>query len=134
MVEEKLTKSRPSLEDNKLQIEHIMPQNPNLSQEWRDALGPNYKEIQKNYLHTIGNLTLTGCNPELSDKPFPEKRDMKCGYKHSAIRLNVYLQDLETWNENEIKKRALHLSNEAYKIWKYPQVSRQTIEKYNKQF
>ena len=115
-------------------IEHIMPQNPNLSREWKEALGPNYKEIQKNYLHTIGNLTLTGCNPELSDRPFQEKRDIECGFKHSAIRLNVYLGELETWNENEIKKRTQHLVTKAYKIWKYPQVSRQTIEKYNKPF
>lgn len=112
-------------------IEHIMPQNPNLSPEWKEALGPEYKEIQKNYLHTIGNLTLTGYNSELSDRPFQEKRDIEGGYRQSAIRLNIYLQDLETWNENEIKRRALHLSNEAYKIWKYPQVSKSTIEKYS---
>lgn len=115
-------------------IEHIMPQNANLSQEWKEALGPDYKEIQKNYLHTIGNLTLTGYNSELSDKSFQDKRDIEGGFKQSAIRLNIYLQDLETWNESEIKKRALHLSNEAYKIWKYPQVSKSTIEKYINQF
>ena len=115
-------------------IEHIMPQNSNLSQEWKEALGPDYKEIQKNYLHTIGNLTLTGYNSELSDKSFQDKRDIEGGFKQSAIRLNIYLQDLETWNESEIKKRALHLSNEAFKIWKYPQVSNSTIEKYINQF
>ena len=115
-------------------IEHIMPQNANLSQEWKEALGSDYKEIQKNYLHTIGNLTLTGYNSELSDKSFQDKRDIEGGFKQSAIRLNIYLQDLETWNESEIKKRALHLSNEAYKIWKYPQVSNSTIEKYINQF
>ena len=111
-------------------IEHIMPQNPNLSQEWRDCLGPNWEEIQKTYLHTIGNLTLTGYNAELSDRPFQEKRDMEGGFRQSAIRLNVYLQDLPTWNENEIKKRANHLIEEAYKIWKYPEVSQEVIDKY----
>ena len=111
-------------------IEHIMPQNPNLSQEWRDCLGPNWEEVQKTYLHTIGNLTLTGYNPELSDRPFEEKRDMEGGFRQSAIRLNVYLHDLPTWNETEIKKRAQHLINQAYKIWKYPEVSQETIDKY----
>jgi len=112
-------------------IEHIMPQNPNLSQEWRDCLGPNWEEIQKTYLHTIGNLTLTGYNPELSDKPFQEKRDMEGGFRQSAIRLNVYLHDLQTWNETEIKKRTQHLIEEACKIWKYPKISQETINKYN---
>ena len=112
-------------------IEHIMPQNPNLSQEWRDCLGPNWEEIQKTYLHTIGNLTLTGYNAELSDSSFQEKRDMEGGFRQSAIRLNVYLQDLPTWNENEIKKRTKHLIEEAYKIWKYPEVSQEVIDKYS---
>ena len=111
-------------------IEHIMPQNPNLSQEWRDCLGPDWEEIQKTYLHTIGNLTLTGYNSELSDRPFEEKRDMEGGFKQSAIKLNVYLQDLQTWNEDEIKKRANHLIQEAYKIWEYPKVSQEDIDKY----
>ena len=111
-------------------IEHIMPQNPNLSQEWKDALGPNWEEIQKTYLHTIGNLTLTGYNSELSDRPFEEKRDMEGGFRQSAIRLNVYLQDLPTWNEAEIKRRTKHLIEEAYKIWKYPEISQESIEKY----
>lgn len=112
-------------------IEHIMPQNPNLSQEWRECLGPNWKEIQKNYLHTIGNLTLTGFNPELSDRPFEEKRDMEGGFKQSAIRLNIYLQDLSTWNEHEIKKRTEYLIKKAYKIWKYPELSEEIINKYS---
>ena len=113
-------------------FEHIMPQNPDLSQEWRDALGPNYKEIQKTYIHTIGNLTLTGCNPELSDRPFQEKRDMEdCGYKHTIIRLSKdYLGDLDTWNEDEIKRRADCLISKAFEIWEYPDVSQQTIDKY----
>jgi uncharacterized protein with ParB-like and HNH nuclease domain len=55
-------------------IEHIMPQNPNLSTEWQYMLGPNWKDIQKNLLHTIGNLTLTGYNSEMSDRPFNIKQ------------------------------------------------------------
>ena len=58
-------------------IEHIMPQNPNPSKEWKNDLGDNWKEIQKTYLHTIGNLTLTGYNSEYQDRPFKEKRDFE---------------------------------------------------------
>jgi uncharacterized protein with ParB-like and HNH nuclease domain len=48
-------------------IEHIMPQNENLSAEWQTALGENWHDIQLEYLHTLGNLTLTGYNSEYSD-------------------------------------------------------------------
>src|SRR5262249_49430283 len=57
-------------------IEHIMPQNENLSAEWQAMLGPTWRDAQSRYLHTIGNLTLTRYNAELSDRPFLAKRDM----------------------------------------------------------
>jgi len=111
-------------------IEHIMPQNENLSNEWKKELGENWKEVHDKYLHTIGNLTLTGYNPELSDKPFKEKRDMNGGFKDSPIRLNNYLAKLDNWNEGEIKKRAEILSDLAVKIWDYPSLDKETLEKY----
>lgn len=101
-------------------IEHILPQNHNLSKEWKKELGENWEDVQKTYLHTIGNLTLTGYNSELSDKSFAEKRDMKGGFKDSAIRLNIKLQDLPTWDENEIKKRTEDFILKAKIIWPYP--------------
>ncbi|MCK4458405.1 MAG: DUF262 domain-containing protein, partial [Methanosarcinales archaeon] len=72
-------------------IEHIMPQNENLSTVWQQELGENWKEIHTKYLHTLGNLTLTGYNPEMSDRPFIEKRDMNGGFADSAIHLNKEL-------------------------------------------
>ena len=51
----------PVIMDN-YTIEHIMPQNPKMRDEWKEMLGENWKDIQKRYLHTIGNLTLTGYN------------------------------------------------------------------------
>ena len=51
-------------------IEHIMPQNERLPVEWQQELGSNWQEVHEKYLHTIGNLTLTGYNSELSDRPF----------------------------------------------------------------
>lgn len=75
-------------------IEHIMPQNTSLSPEWQHDLGVNWKEIQKTYIHTIGNLTLTAYNSEMSDRPFMDKMNMPGGFKESALRLNAYLVKL----------------------------------------
>ena len=58
-------------------LDHILPQNKNLSTKWQEALGPEWKRVQKEWLHTLGNLTLTGYNSKYSDRSFPEKRDME---------------------------------------------------------
>ena len=84
----------------------------------------------KTYLHTIGNLTLTGYNSELSDKSFKEKRDMKGGFKDSPIQINRGLAQLESWNEIEIKKRAGEIINLAIKVWNYPNVETEILDKY----
>lgn len=84
-------------------------------------MGEDWKEIQAKYLHTIGNLTLTGYNPELSDRPFIEKRDKKDGgFADSPLRLNRGLQHLKQWNEIEINKRAELLADMAVKVWSFP--------------
>lgn len=101
-------------------IEHILPQNEKLPQPWRDALGKTWQEIQAQYLHTLGNLTLTGYNSEYSDKPFPTKRDMKGGFKDSPLRLNQGLGTLDTWNAEEIEARADRLAGAAVQIWSRP--------------
>ncbi len=102
-------------------IEHVMPQNENLPPEWRQELGPEWEHVHSKYLHTIGNLTLTGYNPELSDRPFREKRDMKDGgFADSPLRLNRGLAKLEHWNEEEISKRAKALADLAIKVWATP--------------
>lgn len=62
-------------------IEHITPQNKKLSIEWQNDLGANGKEVQKKYLHTIGNLTLTAYNSEMSDRSVIEKLNMEGGFK-----------------------------------------------------
>ncbi len=111
-------------------IEHIMPQNENLSGEWKQELGEDWKEIHDKYLHTIGNLTLTGYNPELSDKPFNKKKNMKGGFADSPIRLNKSLAKLEHWNKQEILRRATILSNLATKIWISPELDKEILDKY----
>jgi len=116
---------------NEYTIEHIMPQNENLSQEWKNTLGENWKEIHTRWLHTLGNLTLTGYNSEYSDKPFEEKRDMEGGFAKSPLKLNEYLRDPNlVWNENAIKNRAEILSNQAIRIWFYPQLETSILETY----
>ncbi|GAA9007046.1 DUF262 and DUF1524 domain-containing protein [Helicobacter pylori] len=109
-------------------IEHIMPQK--LTEEWERDLGENFQEIHDKYLHTIGNLTLTGYNPEYSNNSFQKKRDMEGGFKDSPLRLNQGLRDLESFGEEEIKKRANDLADLALKIWTYPNLNAETLEKY----
>ncbi|OJZ95544.1 DUF262 and DUF1524 domain-containing protein [Helicobacter pylori] len=109
-------------------IEHIMPQE--LTEEWERDLGENFQEIHNKYLHTIGNLTLTGYNPEYSNKSFQEKQGMEKGFKDSPLRLNQSLRDLKSFGEKEIKKRANDLADLALKIWAYPKLDAETLEKY----
>ncbi len=109
-------------------IEHIMPQTLNL--EWKRDLGENFEAIHEKYLHTIGNLTKTGYNQEYSNNSFQEKRDMEKGFKQSPLRLNQSLKDLEVFGEEQIKKRANYLADWALKIWTYPKLDAETLEKY----
>lgn len=111
-------------------IEHIMPQNSNPRDEWKTMLGANWKEIQKTYLHTIGNLTLTAYNSEMSDNPFMVKMDMEGGFKESALRLNAYLVKLTEWNEQHIKERAKLLAEKAEQIWTYPEITAAELAPY----
>ena len=112
-------------------IEHIMPQNPNLSSAWRNDLGDDWERIQKDYLHTLGNLTLTAYNSEMGDAPFMKKKTMKGGFKESALRLNLDLLDLDKWDEEAIKARGEKLARKSLNIWTYPKISRGSLEKYN---
>jgi len=111
-------------------IEHIMPQNSKMSAEWQAELGSDWKEIQKKYLHTIGNLTLTAYNSEMSDHSFMEKMDMDGGFKQSALRLNKYVVMQTEWKEAQIQERAKHLAAKATKIWKYPTISKASLASY----
>ncbi|GHQ05456.1 hypothetical protein VN1210_11650 [Helicobacter pylori] len=119
---------KESVNTKGLTIEHIMPQK--LTKEWERDLGENFQEIHDKYLHTIGNLTLTGYNSEYSNKSFQEKQGMEKGFKNSPLRLNQGLRDLESFGEEEIKKRANDLADLALKIWTYPKLDAETLEKY----
>lgn len=101
-------------------IEHIMPQNHELNDVWKKELGDDWKRIQEQYLHTLGNLTLTGYNSEYSDRSFSEKRDMDGGFKQSPLKLNTDLGSYTKWDEDAIKIRAAKLAEIAIAIWKAP--------------
>ncbi|MGL2558964.1 GmrSD restriction endonuclease domain-containing protein [Helicobacter pylori] len=111
-------------------IEHIMPQT--LTEKWERDLGENFQAIHDKYLHTIGNLTLTGYNQEYSNNSFQEKRDMEKGFKQSPLKLNQSLKDdsESVFGEKEIEKRANDLADWALKIWTYPNLDAETLEKY----
>lgn len=113
-------------------IEHILPQNPDLSAEWRAALGEYWQQLQEAWLHTLGNLTLTGYNSEYSDRPFAEKRDMHGGFKDSPLKLNEGLGSVETWNDGAIMKRAQRLADLAQSVWPAPVLPEQTLAPYRK--
>jgi uncharacterized protein with ParB-like and HNH nuclease domain/predicted transport protein len=111
-------------------IEHIMPQNDNLSAAWRADLGEEWERVHKTKLHTLGNLTLTGYNSEYSDRPFSEKRDMKGGFKESPLRLNEGLGVLNGWDEAAIDARASRLAEMASRIWRAPHLPDAVLDRY----
>jgi uncharacterized protein with ParB-like and HNH nuclease domain/predicted transport protein len=115
-------------------IEHLLPQNENLSKEWRDMLGADWQRIQQEWLHTLGNLTLTAYNSEYSDRPFAIKREMPQdpdkGLKLSPLKLNQGLGTLENWNETEIKSRAKKLAGVAVSVWTAPALPAEILDAY----
>jgi len=109
-------------------IEHIMPQNEMLSLEWKHALGEDWMRVYEQYLHTLGNLTLTGYNSEYSDRSFIEKRDMGGGFRYSPLKLNMGLGECESWNEITIRERAEKLADQAVDIWAAPDLAEDILE------
>ncbi len=100
-------------------VEHVMPQT--LTDAWKQDLGNSYQYDHEVFLNKIGNLTLTGRNSELSNRPFKEKRDMlKEGFKFSPLYLNQSLRSAEKWNQTTIIARARELAEKACEIWIYP--------------
>lgn len=118
-------------------IEHILPQNEDLSPEWQQELGPDWQRIQEEWLHTLGNLTLTGYNSEYSDRPFAYKRDRvtdkdgnPIGFASSPLKLNLGLGAVAQWDEAAIKARAERLATDAAKVWKVPALDNSVLDAY----
>lgn len=101
---DKVTNKEPSEEDN-LTVEHFYPQKPTSA--WRE-LAKNYEDLEEEWIDTFGNLTLTGLNSKLGNKSFEEK--LKIINEGSSLHLNKYFLDVDTWNIQEIKRRAERLA------------------------
>lgn len=114
-------------------IEHILPQNPDLSATWKQSIGKDWQRVQQQWLHTLGNLTLTGYNAEYSDRPFNEKRDMAGGFKQSPLKVNAGLGQLDVWDEAAIQERAGRLANLALAVWAAPKLDAATLVSYQPQ-
>lgn len=97
-----------------LTVEHVMPQT--LSEWWQENLGEDWDETHELYLHTIGNLTLTAYNTELSNDDFDTKKET---LNESHLELNKYFTNIPKWTRNEIENRAEILSKKALEIWEY---------------
>lgn len=101
-----------------LTIEHIMPQT--LTPEWEEVLGPSAADIHRKYVHTLGNLTLTGYNEALSNHPFERKQQLLQG---SHLELNREIAEETDWSESQIIRRAKRLAKRARSIWPGPETA-----------
>ena len=108
---------KETLDTENLSIEHIMPQNKNLSMSWQKMLGGNWQSVHEKYLHTLGNLTLTGYNSELGDKPFEKKKEkLEETITHIAV-LYSDVKDKSEWNSVNMEKRAKRLAEIILKLF-----------------
>lgn len=101
-------------------IEHIMPQNIQQHWVWQKALGENWQEAHEIYLHTLGNLTITAYNAELSNRSFTEKLNSIGGFKDSHLRLNKTIAKFKNWDSKAIQSRTNILIDLFLKVWEYP--------------
>lgn len=105
-------KEQVSFDD--LSIEHIMPQT--LSEWWQKHLGEDWGITHELLLHTIGNLTLTAYNAELSNADFNTKKQYLA---NSHLEMNKYFTEITSWRKEDIEKRAQKLAETALSIWPY---------------
>lgn len=113
---ENLSKER--IDTSNFSIEHVMPQNEDLRQEWRAMLGSAWQAVQETWLHRLGNLTLTGYNSTYSDRPFTEKKTIAGGFSDSPLRLNKFIREQSTWDATTIEQRGKQLAEKAIAVWR----------------
>ncbi|MBF98392.1 MAG: hypothetical protein CMI36_05330 [Owenweeksia sp.] len=111
-------------------IEHILPQNQNVSIQWQNELGEDWERTKAKYLHSLGNLSLTGYNSELSDRPFSDKKTIPGGFDTSPLFLNESVRAEAKWNEEAILRRASKLADRACLVWKEPTLSEDKLNLY----
>ena len=109
------------LQAENLTIEHIMPQT--LSADCIHIRPEDHEE----YLHTLGNLSVTGYNSELSNKSFSEKQDI-IRENSKAVILNSDVLDKENWTVADIQARAKRLAEIILTRYKIDRVLDDSIE------
>ena len=125
-------KDKMSFDNKDVTIEHVLPENKNLKPYWRKVLGENWQEIQKKYVHTIGNLTFSNkaYNSEMQDYSFEDKMKVEGGIKYSNYRLSDDIANSSKWDIDEIISRSQRLAKDALDIWKIPELSEEVMKKY----
>ena len=103
-----------SFEKVAITIEHVLPQT--LTDWWKSHLGDEWEMVHELWLHTLGNLTLTGYNSELSNDDFETKRQK---LRESHLEINRYFDGIAAWRLEDIKNRSVELSEVALEIWPY---------------
>ncbi|WQZ47835.1 DUF262 domain-containing protein [Helicobacter pylori] len=108
---EKLSNAEPPREEN-LEVEHFYPKTP--TQEWRDMVG-DYFTFEQDYLNNFGNLTLSGQNQKLGNKPYEAKIALM--EQHSSLHLNDYfLNNTHSWGIEEVKARSEYLADQFCQV------------------
>lgn len=109
-------------------IEHIMPRNALGSAEWREMLGTDCERVYETLINTLGNLTLTAYNSELSDSSFAEKKaHIKGGFEKDYLVISKGLHGTSVWNEKTILARADCLANRALEVWPRPKLEAEVL-------
>lgn len=117
---EELFGSQERISPADLSIEHVMPQT--LSSQWRESLRETYDEetideYHSSFVHTLGNLTLTGYNAPQSNRPFEEKRNYLCG---TSLKMSQEIGQANSWTFEEIQNRTDRLIEMAIEYWPGP--------------
>ncbi len=108
---EKLSNAEPPKEEN-LEVEHFYPKTP--TQEWHDMVG-DYFTFEQDYLNNFGNLTLSGQNQRLGNKPYETKIELMEQY--SSLHLNDYfVNNTHSWGIEEVKTRSEYLANQFCQV------------------
>ncbi len=103
---------KEAVDPETLTIEHIMPRTP--TDWWRQHLGDDWEAVHEEWLDTVGNLTLTGYNSEMSNSDFPTKKDQ---LQKSHVELNKYFASVVVWDEQAIARRGESLAERALTVW-----------------
>lgn len=118
---ERRIKSKEPVDPAKLTLEHVMPQSigqGSRGKAWKSMLGDEWREVHSSLLHTFGNLTLSGYNSELGNRPYGEKR---IEFEESRLGLNEYFSAVDEWCGDAIEQRSERLGRQVGAIWKRPE-------------